>query len=244
MIKFFRKIRQNLLSQGKTGMYLKYAFGEIVLVVIGILIALQINNWNEERKDKNYEIKMLSEISTSLKNDVMHFREMIKTFDKLYETSDYFMDLSKKNVKYHDTLLVKVFDLNNSINYQFNSGPYEALKSSGIDKISNDGLRNKITNLFDFELPILGNNIAHITRNHEKNIDSMLEIFGERYIDDSRGKNYVGWSNIPEDLFQSQGFLQLLAGVSFRGRNAGSQLKLALPRIEQTIEEIDNHINK
>jgi putative cell wall-binding protein len=52
MIKFFRKIRQNLLSEGKTGKYFKYAIGEIVLVVIGILIALQINNWNENRKNK------------------------------------------------------------------------------------------------------------------------------------------------------------------------------------------------
>ena len=57
MIKFFRKIRYNLMSENKTGKpawpagrYLKYAIGEIVLVVIGILIALQINNWNEEEK--------------------------------------------------------------------------------------------------------------------------------------------------------------------------------------------------
>jgi|TARA_R110000737_G_C14509985_1_gene473452 hypothetical protein len=46
MIKFFRKIRQNLVSKGNTGKYLKYAIGEIILVVIGILIALSINNWN------------------------------------------------------------------------------------------------------------------------------------------------------------------------------------------------------
>jgi hypothetical protein len=50
MIKFFRKIRQNLLIENKTGKYFKYAFGEIILVVIGILIALQINNWNEQNK--------------------------------------------------------------------------------------------------------------------------------------------------------------------------------------------------
>ena len=49
MIKFFRKIRQNLLSEGRTGKYFKYALGEILLVVLGILIALQINNWNGER---------------------------------------------------------------------------------------------------------------------------------------------------------------------------------------------------
>ncbi len=53
MIKFFRNIRKNLLAEGKTSNYLKYAIGEIVLVVIGILIALQINNLNENRKGQN-----------------------------------------------------------------------------------------------------------------------------------------------------------------------------------------------
>jgi hypothetical protein len=51
MIQFFRKIRYSLMNQNQTGRYLKYAIGEIILVVIGILIALQINNWNETRKD-------------------------------------------------------------------------------------------------------------------------------------------------------------------------------------------------
>ncbi len=57
MIKFFRKIRQNLLIENKTGKYLKYAVGEIVLVVIGILIALQINTWKEDRKNTEIEDK-------------------------------------------------------------------------------------------------------------------------------------------------------------------------------------------
>ncbi len=65
MIKFFRKIRQNLLLERKTGKYLKYAIGEIVLVVIGILIALQINNWNENRKKETlkneYEIALIND---------------------------------------------------------------------------------------------------------------------------------------------------------------------------------------
>lgn len=50
MIKFFRKIRYDLMEKNKTGKYLKYAIGEILLVVIGILIALSINNWNEQKK--------------------------------------------------------------------------------------------------------------------------------------------------------------------------------------------------
>ncbi len=52
MIKFFRKIRQNMIKENKVSKYLLYAIGEIILVVIGILIALQVNTWNEYRKDR------------------------------------------------------------------------------------------------------------------------------------------------------------------------------------------------
>lgn len=70
MIKFFRKIRQNLLSEGKTGKYLKYAIGEIVLVVIGILIALQINNWNERNKENNSAKVLARSLIQDLTKDV------------------------------------------------------------------------------------------------------------------------------------------------------------------------------
>ena len=73
MIKFFRKIRQNLLIENKTGKYFKYAIGEIILVVIGILIALQINNWNENRKAQKQETQIYTEIKSDLlqtRNDI------------------------------------------------------------------------------------------------------------------------------------------------------------------------------
>ena len=69
MIKFFRKIRQNLLNEGKTARYFKYAVGEIVLVVIGILIALQINNWNQQRLDRRTESKYLRSIVNEVKSN-------------------------------------------------------------------------------------------------------------------------------------------------------------------------------
>ncbi|MFT4667682.1 MAG: sensor domain CHASE-containing protein [Gammaproteobacteria bacterium] len=79
MTKFFRKIRQNLLLEGKTEMYLKYVIGEIVLVVIGILIALQINNWNEDRKQQSKIKSVYSVIKSDLKYDVEKFDKIIKS---------------------------------------------------------------------------------------------------------------------------------------------------------------------
>ena len=70
MIKFFRHIRQRLLSEGKTVNYFKYAIGEIVLVVIGILIALQVNNWNEDRKNRTQEKFILERLSEDLNSDL------------------------------------------------------------------------------------------------------------------------------------------------------------------------------
>lgn len=77
MIKFFRKIRQNLLNEGKTSKYFKYAIGEIVLVVIGILIALQINNWNQDLQNGFEKKELLSKLNIEFKSNkkvVANFR--------------------------------------------------------------------------------------------------------------------------------------------------------------------------
>ncbi len=89
MIKFFRKIRQNLLAKGKTIQYLKYAVGEIILVVIGILIALQINNWNEQRKDNAKEQAILKRLK----------KEFIANKEQLLEKIESRKDINKKCVR-------------------------------------------------------------------------------------------------------------------------------------------------
>jgi hypothetical protein len=70
MIKFFRKIRQNLLMENKTSKYFKYAIGEIILFFIGILIALQINNWNENRKERVQEQELLTQLQSEFQSNL------------------------------------------------------------------------------------------------------------------------------------------------------------------------------
>ena len=70
MLRFLRQIRQRLLTDNKFSKYLMYAVGEILLVVIGILIALQINTWNEERIERKNEVKLLKELRADLDDNL------------------------------------------------------------------------------------------------------------------------------------------------------------------------------
>ena len=73
MIKFFRQIRLDLMEKNKTGKYFKYAIGEIVLVMIGILLALQVSNWNQDRKDRISERKILDNIHRDFVHNKVDF---------------------------------------------------------------------------------------------------------------------------------------------------------------------------
>ena len=70
MIRFFRNIRQKLAAQNKFAAYMRYAIGEILLVVIGILIALQVNSWNEQRKLHINELHYLANLKNDLKLNI------------------------------------------------------------------------------------------------------------------------------------------------------------------------------
>ncbi|SEL78317.1 hypothetical protein SAMN04488008_105187 [Maribacter orientalis] len=87
MIKFFRRIRQRLLTENKFYKYLLYAFGEIVLVVIGILIALQINNWNEEQKNKAIEQQLLISLLQEFETNLTILTKTIETNTAIIEGS-------------------------------------------------------------------------------------------------------------------------------------------------------------
>jgi hypothetical protein len=82
-MKFFRKIRYGLLEKNKIGTYIKYAIGEIILVVIGILIALSINNWNGNKKSERLQENIIKEIELNLKTDLSSLTNVIIRYEQL-----------------------------------------------------------------------------------------------------------------------------------------------------------------
>ena len=89
MIKFFRGIRKKLISENMVNKYLLYAIGEIVLVVLGILIALQINNWNNERIAHNQMISFLIELKNDLQRDTTNFSRSISIYQQIIKSKEY-----------------------------------------------------------------------------------------------------------------------------------------------------------
>jgi len=103
MLKFFRKIRQQLVDTGQTKRYLLYAFGEILLVVIGILIALQINNWSEDRKEFAQELEITAELYAELDRNLIYSKAEIKDVEeRLQALQDLFAftAVDKPNISY------------------------------------------------------------------------------------------------------------------------------------------------
>ena len=87
MIKFFRKIRQQLLKENRVGKYLLYAIGEIALVMVGILLALQVNNWNEQKKERQIEQKLLEALKEEINSNINQIEQGIKLqkgYKKMY----------------------------------------------------------------------------------------------------------------------------------------------------------------
>lgn len=139
MIKFFRKIRQDLLSKGKTGKYLKYAIGEIILVVIGILIALGINNLNDRKNDRNKEVVYLNRLTTNLNSDIRLYNLIIKKDSSLIKdleimNSDYLdgQNNGKKTISNLSSLFSGYHFTSNSttIDNIISSGKIEIIRSN------------------------------------------------------------------------------------------------------------------
>jgi hypothetical protein len=143
------------METGKTGKpalpvgrYLKYAIGEIILVVIGILIALQINNWNEANKAAKEELKILKEMQFNLANDLKDCEWNINKQQELANSNTIVLKHLEDKTMVNDSLRFHYGNLMYSTTQRRNMAAYDHLKAKGIDLIQNDSLRRHITAVY------------------------------------------------------------------------------------------------
>ena len=149
MINFFRRIRQNLLMENKTSKYFKYAIGEIVLVVLGILIALQINNWNQGRINANEELSILKSLKAGLKKDQADILYNKSYFAESIADANKVITALENDLPYNDSIPVYLGRMMRPMKFLHSTSAFETLKSKGVGFIRNTELRDDIIRVFD-----------------------------------------------------------------------------------------------
>lgn len=168
-MKFFGKIRRQLISENKFSNYSLYAIGEILLVVIGIVIALQIDNWNEDRNLQKTEIALLKEMKNNLEADVAETQWNVNLNKEKLNANKIVLENLRSPGSYNDTLNFYYANLMGGAYFSSNTSAYDNLKSLGFHLIKNDSLRMMITKLYS-------NKYTYIDRLETNFIDNFFSV--------------------------------------------------------------------
>ena len=249
MIKFFRHIRKSLIERNQMRKYFKYAIGEILLVVIGILIALQINTWNEGRKLKNSEYKVLGQLRSDLNTNLEEIKGIrrfmqgqVARGEKLLSFLDgkeYPMDSVKIWVSYSQSKVI----FNNA------NTTYKNLQSLNEQVLSNDSLRLFISLMYE-------RNFVNITsrENYEAEYRlppykrELMRLFkvGDASFYNPNAQNNLFYETVRLRINTPRDIEELRRDVSFKNYlvDLHNYRKLRAFRLKNTIKELTELINE
>jgi len=214
MIKFFRNIRRNFLLEGKTGKYLKYAIGEIILVVIGILIALQINNWNENRINNREELLILKSLKSEfVENQTLltHIISKHSTYLELLKELNTLISPEPSEITSGklDTLML---GLNALPKYSPNNGVINSIITSAkISLIKNNELSTRLSSL-NSKLELY-NMVA--LRNEKDVYEHIIPYIKDKYPFKQTLKLYTNYKGINKDSKFNYSTNDLLSDLGF-----------------------------
>lgn len=242
MIKFFRRIRQHLITESKFSKYLFYAFGEIILVVIGILIALQINNWNENRKLQNEELSLLEEVKGNLETTSENFiLDSLYNFNtvRLYKKINYYVD---NNLPYNQELDSAFAALTLWTSPFATSIAYKSLQNKGLDIIKNKSIKNHLIDLYDVKITSL---TVDIDQAEWALNESIVMPFFSKNI---RRLNKISLNSArPNDfelLKNNDEFINILSMLIRQRKKGLEYYKNTISAIDNLIREIDDELKQ
>jgi len=235
MLTFFRRIRKELLGNGATGKYLLYAIGEIALVVIGILIALQINNWNEWKKDRVMEKEVLNDIADNLRRNSEQMEYSMRLLSSYDSSCAIILNALRTDLPYADTLDTHFFwsQFNGSIFVNISMDGYESLKSAGFEILSTKELKDEILNLFESEYKSL-EKVANWLLNNLSNKDP-ISVMNFNLLSQAR-LTPINYDKLKDD-FSYSSFLIRIDGERHFLRNSQDQALKETQRVLQLIKD-------
>ncbi len=155
MALFFKRIRQKLLIRKRFGKYTLYALGEVLIVIVGILVAVQVNSWNEDRKDEAVEISILKAIKADLVKDSINLKGDMNTHEQGIVSSFIIQNHLEMDRPYNDSLANHFIAAFYVTDWMYNSGGIQTLKSLGVNTITNEEIRSEIIYLYDVQYSFL-----------------------------------------------------------------------------------------
>lgn len=219
MIKLFRKIRQAILAENKISKYLIYAIGEIILVVIGILIALQINNWNEQRKTVQLAKNYLTDIKKDLIRDTLMFHVAIDRLDQTIANNELLLNTEMADVLPEDSLFYLLsYSFHSTRVYHIDNASYLKLTNTGfLEPEVYNSVFAEINNYYNKEFVAYS---EFIEWDEEQTVDIyQLEFLGRhRNLIDlqkltSEYENVSNWENLQSS---SSSIRELIHSIEFR----------------------------
>ena len=240
MPRIFNAIRQKLLSQNRITRYLLYAVGEILLVMIGILLAVQVNTWNEDRKRTTHEHKILKELLLNLQMDSLDHALNREWSYEVGASAGYVVDGLEARVAWQDSMVLHYGRLLLHGVATLNTSAYDNLKSIGFDLISNDSIRIALTRLYSLD----------ITR--------MLKLEKEMLSDDQIHNivpvvlkrvriNEPWWNSTPHDyeaLMDDLEFQSVVRWKSVTNNHIAREYEIARRKTGELIEMIQKELDK
>ncbi len=188
MIKFFRRIRQRLLTENKFSKYLLYAIGEILLVMIGILLAFQVNSWNDQRKRDLIKIDILKELKQNLMVDIVDIDENISQHKQSLKSSQIISNVIENDLPNNDSLNNHFSNIVLVPMFLPTKTAYENLKLTGTTILDNDSLRLAIIELYERKYAFLkdvvdGERVKMVNdlNGFYRNEFSSIDFFGKSY---------------------------------------------------------------
>jgi type II secretory pathway pseudopilin PulG len=179
MINFFRKIRENMIKENRVSKYILYAIGEIVLVVIGILIALSINNWNEQKKTEEKTKSSLLALRNDLILDTLLINKNLPEIKFQLQLNESLRARIAKPKATLDTLIqIARYEFNPNWNDQilYNTNAYKSLNQTGLIENLPDTLKTQIKNFYNRKFQ-LNNMVERITTDYRSKLADYVDAY-------------------------------------------------------------------
>lgn len=249
MLRFLRKIRKTLLDDGKLPKYLLYALGEVALIVLGILIAVRVSNWNLGEINRVKEVVILTEILEGLKSDTIDIHANIRTLNTFLKSSEILIHQIENDIPYHDSLKLHFAKTIHFPKLIKNDGPYEVLKTEGFDILSNQELRKEISKIYDIAYEKIITWQVGLTIENKKLIDFSVKHFDivGPYIVNELGKVKPGLMtpNNFSNLSMNRQYMTLLKSV--RNQNLAfrhNSYEMIKNEVGSLISEINSELER